>query len=374
MKYYLKTLWILLFLGCSLLWAESESEKNFFENWPEGAEPAVVGEKVSAEWLTRPFQFEVKKRRGKVIYPEVCTWYGALEVARLTKNDVLTNGLVSRFDRFRAEDAGYISQKRHVDDTIFGVIPLELSLINNSKEDREMGLTFADRQWDNPDADGLSKECRFWVDDLYMLPILQVQAFRISGDKVYLDRTANTMVAYLQSLQQANGLFYHAPDSPFYWGRGNGWVAAGMAELLRELPADHAHYQEIVEGFHLMMTALVEYQSENGMWRQLLDDPESWVESSSTGMFTFAMITGVNLGLLDNQTFAPVARKGWLALVANINEESLIQNVCVGTNKGMKVVGEDLEKQRAFYLARPKVTGDLHGQAPILWSAAALLR
>jgi unsaturated rhamnogalacturonyl hydrolase len=47
------------------------------------------------------------------------------------------------------------------------------------------------------------------------------------------------MSAYLDKLQQTNGLFYHAPDAPFYWSRGNGWVAAGMAELLRSLPENH---------------------------------------------------------------------------------------------------------------------------------------
>ena len=62
---------------------------------------------------------------------------------------------------------------------------------------------------------------------MYMLTILQLQAYRATGDKKYLDRDANEMVAYLDKLQQPNGLFYHAPDVPFFWGRGDGWVAAG---------------------------------------------------------------------------------------------------------------------------------------------------
>ena len=53
---------------------------------------------------------------------------------------------------------------------------------------------------------------------------------------MYLDRDAKEMVAYLDKLQQPNGLFYHAPDVPFFWGRGDGWFAAGMAEMLRDLP------------------------------------------------------------------------------------------------------------------------------------------
>lgn len=99
----------------------------------------------------------------------------------------------------------------------------------------DLGKFFADRQWENPTPGGLTSETRFWIDDMYMITTVQVQAFRATGDSKYLDRAALEMMAYLDKLQQPNGLFYHAPDAPFYWGRGNGWVAAGMAELLRAL-------------------------------------------------------------------------------------------------------------------------------------------
>ncbi len=107
------------------------------------------------------------------------------------------------------------------------------------------------------------------------------------------------MVVYLDSLQKPNGLFYHAPDVPYFWGRGDGWMAVGMAELLRSLPKDNPNRERIMQGYKLMMSSLLKYQAETGMWRQLIDDPESWAETSATGMFTFAMITGVKEGWLD---------------------------------------------------------------------------
>ena len=64
-----------------------------------------------------------------------------------------------------------------------------------------------------------------------------------------------------------------------------------------------------------MMASLLKYQGADGLWRQLIDHPESWAETSSTGMFTVAMITGVKHGWLDQKTYAPAARKAWLALV-----------------------------------------------------------
>lgn len=152
---------------------------------------------------------------------------------------------------------------------------------------------------------------------------------------------------------------------PFFWGRGNGWMAAGMAELLRMLPHDNPHYTRIMQGYQTMMGSLLRYQAEDGMWHQLVDDAEAWPETSATGMFTFAMITGVKNGWLDSRRYGTAARRGWLALISWLDEHNDIRNVCEGTNK---------LNNRQYYLDRKKVTGDLHGQAPVLWCATALLR
>ncbi len=69
-----------------------------------------------------------------------------------------------------------------------------------------------------------------------MITIVQTRAYKVTKDKKYIDCAAKEMVMYLDELQRPNGLFYHAPDVPYYWGRGNGWMAAGMTELLQCLP------------------------------------------------------------------------------------------------------------------------------------------
>jgi rhamnogalacturonyl hydrolase YesR len=101
------------------------------------------------------------------------------------------------------------------------------------------------------------------------------------------------------------------------------------------------------------------------MWRQLIDHDEAWPESSSSAMFTFAMITGVKNGWLDAATYGPAARRGWLAVVGYIDQNDDVTSVCEGTNK---------LADREYYLARKRRTGDFHGQAPVLWAASALLR
>ncbi|PYV75997.1 MAG: glycosyl hydrolase, partial [Acidobacteria bacterium] len=213
--------------------------------------------------------------------------------------------------------------------------------------------------------DGLTPQTRFWIDDMYMVTIVQLQAHRATGDKKYLDRAALEMATYLDKLQQPKGLFYHAPDVPFFWGRGDGWVAAGMAEILSDLPQNHPQRARIMDGYHKMIQGLVKYQGADGVWHQLIDRSESYPETSSTAMFTFAMITGVKHGWLDKKVYGRAARKGWLGLVSYLEPNGDLRNVCQGTAKK-----NDLQ----YYLDRQRLTGDLHGQAPVLWCATALLR
>jgi unsaturated rhamnogalacturonyl hydrolase len=361
MSFSLKRLLFLLIgvaLSGSMLTAEQPRE---FRNWPTGTSPREVGNRVAERFVST-----VKLNTTAPLYPAICTWYGALTFSGLAGESDLSHRLIQLFDQeFTPDLVKFALDKQHVDFSVSGAVPLEIYIASRQSPYLASGMRFADHQWQSPNSDGLSRETRYWIDDMYMITILQVQAFRATGDPKYLDRAAAEMTAYLDKLQQPNGLFYHAPDAPFFWGRGNGWVAAGMAELLRSLPANHPKRARIMAGYLAMMKSLVALQGKDGMWRQLLDHPEAWPESSSTGMFTFAMITGVKNGWLDRKIYGRAARKGWLALVANLDASGDIRNVCEGTGRK-----NDLN----YYLQRARNTGDLHGQAPILWCASALLR
>jgi rhamnogalacturonyl hydrolase YesR len=353
-----------LVVGCAGLAAEKGNA--FFRDWPDGASPAKVGKSVAENFLQRQFDFQTNPRRRYVIYPEACTWYGALTLAKLTNDKDLADRLIKKFDYLLTpEGSKHISPEPHVDYRVFGIVPLEIYMQTKDMRYLDIGLSLADAQWAKTTDDGITAEARYWIDDMYMITAVQTQAYRATGQAKYIDRAALAMCSYLDRLQQPNGLFYHALDVPFHWGRGNGWVAAGMTELLRSLPEDHPRRPRIMAGYKKMMEALLKYQDPNGMWRQLIDRPESWPETSSTGMFTFAMVTGVKNGWLDEQVYGPAARKAWLALVGFIDENANVRQVCVGTNKF---------NDYQYYIDRPRSTGDLHGQAPVLWTASALLR
>ena len=350
-------IFVLMFSAASLLAAQPKE----FRNWPAGASPAEVGKRVAERFVST-----VKLSQDAAVYPAICTWYGALTFAQLTSDQSLLQQLIAQFDeQFTPSLEDFLLAKEHVDYSVAGAIPLQIYISSKNSKYLTTGLTFAGHQWQSPLSDGLSRETRYWIDDMYMITILQVQAYRASGEKKYLDRAAQEMTAYLEKLQQPNGLFYHAPDAPFFWGRGNGWVAAGMTELLRSLPANDPYRARIMTAYEKMMKSLLAMQAPDGMWRQILDHPEAWEESSSTGMFSFAMIAGVKSGWLDEKTYGPAARKGWIGLAKHIDANADITDVCEGTGRK-----NDLN----YYLQRKRITGDLHGQAPILWCASALLR
>ena len=349
--------------GCA---TSTPADATYFSNWPKGTDPVTVGERVAKNVLARKFDFETNPKRKVLIYPEACAWYGGLTLTSLAHDTNLLTQFVVRFDPFlAAEGSARISTNDHVDYRVIGIIPLQIYLETHEQKYLAPGLKLADAQWAQTTPDGITSEARYWIDDMYMITILQVEAFRATGELKYLDRAARAMGAYLDRLQQPNGLFFHGPDSHFYWGRGNGWMAVGMAELLRSLPQNHPQRARIMAGYQKMMATLLLDQSPQGLWRQLIDKPESWPETSGSAMFTFAFITGVKNGWLDAATYGPAARKAWLALVGSLDANANLHDVCVGTDKG------DSEQ---YYLDRPRVAGDLHGQSPMLWNASALLR
>lgn len=369
--------------GLLLVVGRAEASGELFNEWPADASPQVIGQRVVERFLsqshrlgTGPRLFRREGSANQITYPDVCTWYGALRFAKETKNSELAARLAQRFEPLFGADAPLLPLANHVDNTVFAAVPLELYLQTKDPRYLTLGLSYADDQWTpaqgryaTPEARdfterGLSWQTRFWIDDMFMITMVQAQAFRATGDRTYIDRAANEMVVYLDALQRPDGLFFHAPDVPFFWGRGNGWMAAGMAELLLSLPLDNPDRPRILAGYQAMMASLLRYQDQNGMWRQILDDEAAWPETSGSAMFTFAFITGVKKGWLDRELCGTAARKGWLALITYLDENSDLRDVCEGTNK---------LNDRQYYLDRKRITGDLHGQAPVLWCAVALL-
>jgi unsaturated rhamnogalacturonyl hydrolase len=295
-------------------------------------------------------------------YAEAVTVYGALQVAAQLKDQ---NRLKALQTKYRViPDFDTLASYHHVDGNVIGIVPFELYKTIGDEELKQQGLWLADTQWENPWDNGMTSQSRYWIDDIYMINAIQMQAYRLTGKQEYLDRAALNTRAYLVKIQQENGLFWHGPNAPHFWGRGNGWVVAGVAELLRELPQDHQDYAEITRRYQEMMKTLLSHQADSGMWRQLVTNPESWEESSATAMFAWSMLVGVKQGILEEDEYLPAVLSAWNGLLQQLGEDGKLKEICVGTGQS---------KDIQYYLDRPRVTGDLHGQAPMLWLIGALL-
>lgn len=297
-------------------------------------------------------------------YAEAATAVGALRFAEKTANGAMREQLITRYEVLLDENSELISRREHVDMNVIGIIPLQIAILTGDSRHLEQGLSFADSQWVEPLENGLTRQTRWWIDDLYMVGMLQIQAYRATGQSKYADRAARQLAAYLPLLQRENGLFYHSPDVPIFWGRGNGWVAVAMAEVLSSLPLEHDLHASLLEYYRKMMKSLLGFQTKDGMWRQVIDYEDSWTESSATAMFAYAMLVGIQNDLLEQGTFQQAVNSAWPALTKLMDADGNVQDVCVGTGKK-----NDLD----YYLERPKVAGDFHGQAPVLWLATGLV-
>ncbi len=368
---------------------------DWLSGWPAGTCPQSIARAAAEQLLStspecyRPRGYEGQAYKGRIHYSYVGTWIGALDASQAMGDRELTERLIKQFEPVVAGPMQHLQHlKNHVDFSIFGALPLAIYNINKDKRCFDLGISYADTQWTPPSDDtvaakhafprekqqafwekGYTPQTRLWIDDMYMITILQLEAYRATGNRKYIDRAAKEMCLYLDELQikdgEFAGLFYHAPDVPFFWGRGDGWMAAGMALVLKGLPEDSEYRPRILKGYRAMMAGLLKFQRADGMWSQLINEPETaWPESSGTAMFTFSMVTGLTHGWLCPKKYGPAARKAWIALCSYVDEYGNVREVCTGTGK---------RNDHQYYLDRPRTKGDLHGQAPLLWTAAALI-
>jgi unsaturated rhamnogalacturonyl hydrolase len=370
--------------------ADKAVDANHFSwgDWPEGKDPHSVGVRIVQNFLDRPAltkdQSDAKIK--SIAYPEACTAYGSLRFDNSVGDKQQLDALLAKYADQVGEPGtpgSRMIKPSNEDAEVCALVPLEMYLITGNEQYLATGKNYADAQWDpqfatdhfkvksedylaregqHPPA-GLSWQTRYWIDDMFMITAVELQAYRATHDQKYLDRAAVEMASYLDKLQQPNGLFYHELSVPFYWGRGNGWFAAGMAEILADLPESHPQRARILEGYLKMMAALKKFQDDKGAWNQLIDDPKAWSESSCTGMFTFAIAQGVRHHWLDD-SYKDTAKRGWIAVTNFLDKDANMTEVCIGTNR---------KNDHDYYIQRPRQTGNLHGQAAAIWAAWSVL-
>lgn len=364
---------------CALVSCSSSTKSYDLENFPMEADPRVVGERIANKFLVTPHTYfgnpKSVKSSDHITYPDACAWLGALWFSKATYDEKMTLRLKDRFEPLFAEESHLLPRGDHAACNVLGAVPLEIYLQNQGDQRYlKLGESYAENQWKAPGSiyfeqkisagDEPLWQARTQIDDMFMIATLQSQAYRATGQRKYIDPAANRIAQYIEAMQQPNGLFFHSPEAPFFWGRSNGWMAAAMAELLATLPVDNLDYQVIMGAYLKMMSALRQHQGGDGMWNQLIDEPSSWNETSSTAMFAYAVIVGVKRGWLDKKRYGTVVRKAWIALAGYIDENDEVTDVCEMT---------DAKNDKNYYMSRKRIAGDLHAQGPLLWCASELL-
>lgn len=172
-----------------------------------------------------------------------------------------------------------------------------------------------------------------WCDALFMAPPVYARLYRITGDKKFIrfmDKEYKATYDFLYDKEE--NLFYRdqryfsqkeANGAKVFWGRGNGWVLGGLVEILRELPAKDKYRPFYQDLFVKLATRVAGLQNKDGFWHASMLDPASYPspETSCSGFFVYALLYGINEGLLPRDKFLPVAQKGWDALLSAVEED-----------------------------------------------------
>lgn len=117
------------------------------------------------------------------------------------------------------------------------------------------------------------------------------------------------------------------------WGRGNGWVLFSLTELLRVLPKEHQHYQELLAFYQTLCEGYLALQDDEGLWHQVLTDATSYQEASCTAMFVSAMSRGIrNNWLADTEKYIAAVEKGWQGLASKaVDKSGNVYGICQGS-------------------------------------------
>lgn len=179
--------------------------------------------------------------------------------------------------------------------------------------------------------DGVHNEEWAWCDALFMGPPVLAKLSQVTGDQKYVDtmvklwwKTSDYLFDPQESLYFRDSRYFtprEANGQKVFWSRGNGWVLAGLANVLQALPQGHSARPRLEAQFKAMAARVAQLQTSDGTWHASLLDPASYPskETSGTSFFVYALAWGINSRLLDAGTYQPVVDKGFSALAACVD-------------------------------------------------------
>lgn len=210
-----------------------------------------------------------------------------------------------------------------------------------------------------------------WADDLFMSVPFLVRMAELTGKSIYLEDAILQVLHFHKYLFNENaGLMHHGWYSDLrsptvaFWGRANGWALLAQIELLDHIPQKHPKRKILIEKLLKHIQGIARYQSGEGLWHQLLDKEDSFLETSCSAMFAYTIARAVNKRYIDAR-YASIAEKAWEGILSKMRSDGKIEGICTGTG-----IANDL----VHYYHRPTPLNDIHGIGPVLLAGIEILR
>lgn len=165
----------------------------------------------------------------------------------------------------------------------------------------------------------------WWSDALYMVMPVMTKMYKLTGDVQYLDKLyENLLYSDRIMLDQETGLYFRDARYVYpnhksvngkkdFWARGDGWVLAGLAKVLQDLPKDYKHYKFFVDKFQRLADIVAKTQQKDGYWTRSILDPNHapGPETSGTAFFAYGIMWGVNNGFLAKKDYKKCIDRAW---------------------------------------------------------------
>ena len=210
-----------------------------------------------------------------------------------------------------------------------------------------------------------------WLDDLYMSVPALAQMGKATGETSYYDDAVKQILQFAgRMFVKEKGLYMHGwvqdmdVHPAFHWARANGWALLAKTELLDVLPENHPGRAAVLDLLRMHIYGLASCQSGQGLWHQLLDRNDSYLETSASAMFAFCIARAINRGWIRRDAYLAMLQSAWNAVAARVNTEGQVEGTCIGTG---------LVFDPMFYYYRPTSVFAAHGYGPVLQAGAEII-
>ena len=279
-----------------------------------------------------------KKPHHPLDWTNGALYVGMVKWAAMADDDKYYNWLKEIGDKHEWK---LLRRKYHADDHTVGQLYVELyrkykdeNMIKPTKKQFNFILFHPAQtslQWKSP-----YHQSRWnWCDALFMSPPVWAMLYNITGEEKYLDFMIAEYKATTDFLFDKEECLYYRDESymskldngtKIFWSRGNGWVFAGLTNIMNELKPKSKEFRYFLKIYKKMAEKLVTIQTPKGYWSMSLLGQAFYPtpETSGSSFYTYGLAWGINKGVLDKKTYGPAVEKGWNAMVSYVTKEGML--------------------------------------------------